>query len=106
MINTKGIPQGKVLAALYNRSQPLGMGMLHFDPKAMTEEQANAILGDSGRVDDIGLKVPNVTYFDYLKGRVMKVNLSNPNEFDERLYDRDNGPGAAQRAIDSIKAAA
>lgn len=41
--------------------------------------------------------------FDYLEGRVLKVNLSNDDGFEEWLYDRDNGNGAAQRAIDSIK---
>lgn len=36
------------------------------------------------------------------KARVLKVELSG-DEFDERLYDRDCGEGAAQRAVDSIK---
>lgn len=34
--------------------------------------------------------------------RVLKVDLSGE-EFDERLYDRDCGEGAAQRAVDSIR---
>ena len=42
------------------------------------------------------------TQFDYLHGRVLKVDLSG-DEFDERLYDRDCGAGAAQRAVDSIR---
>jgi len=41
------------------------------------------------------------TYFDYLKGRVMKVDLSG-DELDPWLYDRDNGHGAAKRVIDSL----
>lgn len=41
------------------------------------------------------------TAYDYLYGRVMKVDLAG-DEFDERLYDRDCGEGAAQRAVDSI----
>ena len=43
------------------------------------------------------------TYFDYLKGRVMKVDLSSDDSFEEWLYDRDNGKGAAQRVIDSLR---
>ena len=39
----------------------------------------------------------------YLHGRVLKVDLSR-DEFDERLYDRDCGEGAAQRAVDSVRA--
>ena len=76
------------LAALYNASQPLGMGILHFDPRPMTIEEAAKLLEQS-------------TYFDYLKGRVMKVDLSG-DEFDPWLYDRDNGEGAAARALASI----
>ncbi len=85
------IPQGKkaeVLAALYNNSRPLGMGFLQADVNDMTTEQAESILKDQ-------------TYFDYLKGRVMKVDLSKE-EFDPRLYDRDNGNGAAMIAVEHI----
>jgi hypothetical protein len=86
MVKTEGLTRGQVFAALYNNSQPLGLGILHYDPAPMTEEEAEARLAQS-------------TYVDYYKGRVVKVDFSNPNEFDERLYDRDNGPGAAQRAV-------
>jgi len=86
MINTKGLDKGMVLAALYNASHPQGMGLLHYDPKPMTVEEANELL----KLD---------TYFDYLKGRVMKVNLSSNDSFNECLYDRDNGTGAAETAI-------
>ena len=41
------------------------------------------------------------SYFDYLKGRVMKVDLSEDDGFEEWLYDRDNGEGAAQSALDN-----
>ena len=45
---------------------------------------------------------PKQLYFDYLYGRIMKVDLSR-DYFDPRLYDRDNGPGAAERAIQRLK---
>lgn len=89
------IPQGckaKVLAALYNASKPLGMGILHFTPEPMTEEDAAQLLSKT-------------TDFDYLKGRVMKVNLSK-DEFDPWLYDRDNGQGAAAAAVSKVLEAA
>lgn len=41
-------------------------------------------------------------YFDYLNGKVLKVDISQ-DEFDPRLYDRDNGENAAQRAIDGLR---
>ena len=86
MINIKGRDKAEVLALLYNHSQPLGMGILHFTPEDMTVEQAQKLIDASGYI------------FDYLKGRVMKVNLSG-DEFDERWYDRDNGQGAAAMAL-------
>jgi hypothetical protein len=86
MINLKDKNKAEVLAKLYNASRPLGMGFLHYEAKDMTTAEAQRIL-------DTGQK-----YFDYLKGRVMKVDLSG-DEFDERLYDRDNGDGTAAAAL-------
>lgn len=90
MVDTKGLKKSAVLAALYNASKPQGFGFLHFDPAPMTEKEAEKIL-------------KNGTYFDYLKGRIMKVDLSDDTCFEERLYDRDNGNGAAQRAINRLR---
>ena len=90
MVNTKGIDQARVLSALYNASKPLGLGRLHFTPEDMKVEEAAELLESQ-------------TYFDYLKGRVMKVELRDENEFGESMYDRDNGAGAAQRVIDSLR---
>jgi hypothetical protein len=91
-INITGLNKAAVLAALYNASRPQGMGFLQYTPEPMTIEQAEALL-DSGQ-----------TYFDYLQGRVMKVDLSNDDSFNDRLYDRDNGEGAAAIAIASLRA--
>lgn len=91
MIDIKGLNKADVLAALYNASRPLGMGFLHYDPKPMTGKEAETYAEQ--------------TYFDYLKGRVMKVKLQG-GEFDERLYDRDNGAGTAQIVVDAVRAGA
>ena len=80
--------KAEVLQALYNASHPLGLGFLQFDPTPMTKEEAIELLNQT-------------TYFDYLKGRVMKVDLSGE-ELETRLYDRDNGEGAAARALSTI----
>ena len=88
MIDLTNKDKAEVLAKLYNNSKPQGLGLLHFDPKPMTVEEARILL-DSGQ-----------TYFDYLQGRVLKVDLSG-DELNPFLYDRDNGPGAAERAINS-----
>lgn len=90
MVDIKGLGKAEVLAALYNNSKPQGLGFLHFDPPKMTVEEAEEILKQT-------------TDFDYLKGRVMKVDLSSDDGFEEWLYDRDNGNGAAQRVIDELR---
>ena len=41
-------------------------------------------------------------YFDYVQGRVMKVDLSG-DSFNPWLYDRDNGEGAAKRIVDTLR---
>ena len=84
-INITGMNKAKILAALYNAARPQGMGLLHYTPEDMTEAEAAELLKQG-------------TYFDYLKGRVMKVDLSK-NELYVALYDRDNGNGAAEAAI-------
>ncbi len=88
MIDISKKSKAKVLAALYNASQPLGLGFMHYDPAEMTEQEAEGLL-------------EKTDYFDYVKGRIMKVQLSG-DTLDPRNYDRDNGEGAAQRAIDAI----
>lgn len=90
MLNLKGLNRAQALAALYNASRPQGMGFLHYNPTPMTEAEAEDHLSKS-------------KYFDYLNGRVMKLDMGR-NEIEPRLYDRDNGEGAAQRAIDAAVA--
>jgi hypothetical protein len=95
MIDIKGLDKAAVLAALYNNSRPVGLGLLHFNPKLMTVEEAREIMTNGSAVDYCKLQK---TSFDYLNGRVMKVNLSQ-DALDPWGYDRDNGEGAAYRAL-------
>ena len=88
-INLKKLDKAEVLAALYNASKPQGLGFLHATDEPMSAKQAKKILKKQ-------------TDFDYLQGRVMKINLGG-DELDPRGYDYDNGEGAAQAAIDSLK---
>ena len=84
-IDISKMNKAEVLAKLYNNSKPLGMGMLHYEPTPMTVNEASELLKEQ-------------TYFDYLKGRVMKIDLSG-NELRVSMYDRDNGEGAAERVL-------
>lgn len=88
MIDVSQIKESELLAALYNASKPLGMGHIHFTPEDMTLEQAEKLLLES-------------TDFDYLHGRVMKVEINGHTLYPDD-YDRDNGKGAAQRVVDSL----
>lgn len=87
-MNISHLSKAKVLAALYNNSKPLGMGAFHGLPGNMSEEEATKLLEDD-------------SYFDYVYGRVLKVDLSG-DELNTSLYNRDLGEGAAERAIASI----
>ncbi|MET7477953.1 hypothetical protein ABZT17_26800 [Streptomyces sp. NPDC005648] len=92
-VNVSGLDKAAVLAALFNASQPLGLGFLNpASAQPMTAQRAAEVLAEAG--DD--------PYFDYLQGRVMKLRL-NDDEIDPRLYDRDNGEGACAAAIKALR---
>lgn len=88
-MNIKNLNKAEILAALYNNSKPQGLGYLEADSENMTKDEARELL-DRGTM-----------YFDYLKGRVMKIDLSR-DELDTWLYNRDNGEGAAEKVIEAI----
>ena len=91
-IDLTGLDKGAVLAALYNASRPLGLGFLDYNPTPMTAKEGTDLL-------------QHQTYFDYLKGRVMKIDLSD-DTLNPWLYDRDNGQGAASHVIDTLRVGA
>lgn len=108
-MDISGIDKAALLAALYNNSKPFGMGFLHYDPTPMTVEEARGILADwpAGSVVDygpsghLGSTAKNL-YFDYFRGRVLKVELSG-DDLNTRLYNRDLGEGVAERIIQSLR---
>ncbi len=91
MIDITGLRKDNVLRALYAAAKPLGMGFLHYTPEPMTQHEADMLLASAG---------PGY-YFDYVVGRGMKVRLGG-DVLNEALYDRDNGPGAALRALQPL----
>lgn len=103
MIDTKGLTTAAVLAALYNRARQQGLGVLRQrGQRGMGEQEAQAVLNE--RAKAMGqLQAPYALYFDYLHGRVLKVDLGDGDGFEERLYDRDNGEGAAAEAIAGLR---
>lgn len=93
-IDIKGLDHAAVLAALYNAARAQGLGMLRFKPEPMTISQARDELKAAGKRGQ--------PYFDYLHGRVMKVQIHG-DSLNPRCYDRDNGQYAAAEAINSIR---
>jgi len=88
-INIEGLDKAEVLASLYNSSKPLGLGILHFKNEDMGVKEAKELLQEN-------------TYFDYLHGRVMKVDLKGT-DIRVGMYDRDNGEGAFASVISSLR---
>lgn len=104
VMNIAGLDRARVLRALWNASdgseRALRAAGIAPVGRSMTVEQAQALLfvqrnrTDANRSDRFGV------YFDYLSGRVLKTLIPfDDDELDLRLYDRDNGPGAGERAI-------
>lgn len=89
-IDIKGMDKAELLAGLYNASKPLGLGFLEATVTPMTRDDALAIIAEEG------------LSFDYLNGRVMKIDLAG-DTLEPWGYDRDNGQGSAAKIVDTIK---
>lgn len=92
-VNIAGLDKAVLLVALYNASQQQGLGFLNpAGCQSLALADARAALAQS-------------SYFDYLNGRVMKVELSG-DELNTWAYNRDNGPGAAEAVVTSLRTSA
>ena len=85
-IDISGLDKARLLQVLYNASRPLGLGFFT-GCSPMTLEQAKEEIKSSANL-----------YFDYVNGRVIKMNLSGDTT-DSYCYDRDNGPGVAAKVV-------
>jgi hypothetical protein len=110
VIDITGIDKAAILAALFNSSAPVGMGLLQADkgPQTMTVEQAREIIDGGGQAATPDYEFKQLTgrpalSFDYVFGRPLKCNLEG-DEFDPWGFDRDNGgEGTAMRVIDQLR---
>jgi len=87
-VDISGIDKVALIKALFYNAKPLGMGFLHYDAKHSLSDDEAENLVRSGT--------------DYVKGRVMKINVSDDTVY-TRLYNRDNGPGAAEKVIERLR---
>lgn len=88
MVNIQGIDKVKLLEALWKKSQPAAFFRMQgiSPPSFNMNEAQQAVKG----------------YIDYFNGRVIKCNLSG-DEVDVWGFDRDNGNGAFQSVVDSLR---
>lgn len=98
MVDIRGLDKAEVVLALWNASQMQGMSFLGYHGE-MSLEQIRADIEERKHKDFEG---NDSIYFDYLNGKVMKVDVGQ-DEFDPRLFDCDCGEGTAQRAIDNLR---
>lgn len=91
MINIKGLSKSQVLHALWHASKARRISFI-------------GLLGESFTLEDAQKEVDDqpCLYFDYVAGHIIKCDLSK-DEFDERLFDKDNGDGAAAKAIENLR---
>jgi hypothetical protein len=89
-LDISGLDKAELLAGLYNRSKPLGLGFLEATQEDMTVDEARRIIQQQG------------PRFDYLNGRVMKIDLGG-DTLNPRGFDRDNGAGATQSVVQAIR---
>jgi hypothetical protein len=89
-LDIRGIDKARVLKALFNHST-------FISPVAQLTGQTRGNLSTEEARDTLASQGPYL-YFDYLFGRLLKVDLSS-DDINLRLYDRDNGVGAGEWAI-------
>lgn len=92
-INIAGLDKVEVLLALYHQSNYQGLGVVEAFSGLTREKAAEAVAHHAANP-----RFGEVIYFDYVCGRVIKCEIGE-DELDPRLYDRDNGEGAAARAL-------
>jgi len=90
-MNITGLDKAEILRDLYNGSKLQGLGFL--------QAAADMDIEDARKE----LKANPSGYFDYLHGRVMKINLRS-DTLETHLYNRDNGENAAEEIIAKIEA--
>jgi hypothetical protein len=94
LVSIAGLDKAKVLKALHDGSKAQGVSFMHLRELSL-EDCEGIISQEAGEGNDD-------LYFDYLAGKVMKVAIGG-DEFNPCGYDRDNGPGAAQKVIDLLR---
>jgi len=89
-VSIEGIDKVALVQALYAGAKCQGMGIFAFKEGPLPQEQA----------EDLA----DAPHLDYVRGRVMKCSVAGDTMRTD-LYNRDNGPGAAEQIIDALRVA-
>jgi hypothetical protein len=102
MISYEGLDEAVLIHGLYHGTGSLGLntptGIIDFvnGGARVTVEAVAADIAERNRDGQIRI--------DYYRGRPLKVNLdTEAKTFEERLYDRDAGEGAAARVVAALQ---
>lgn len=106
IVDISGLNKAKVLKTLWDDSKSLGMSVLGMSHEFALWYSLEMSLGNKNNKMPLefaekGIQSNPTLYFDYFEGRVIKCDISG-DTFDATLYDRDNGEGSAQAAIDKL----
>jgi len=83
------LEKANVLAALYNAAKPAFKQMSSYDPSPMTYKEAKQLTFSH-------------SHFSHIKGRILLI-IFIENSFNPKLYDKNNGEGAALKVIESLR---
>jgi hypothetical protein len=87
-VNIAGIDKVALVQALYANAKCQGMGQLAYKSGPLPQKEA--------------VTLSEAAHLDYVKGRVMKCSVAG-DTIRTDLYNRDNGPDAAERIIDTVR---
>ncbi len=90
-MNIAGLDKAAVLAALYAVAKPRIEDHPAYTPGPMNAGQAAQALAEKP-----------LQYFDFVGGRFMKIDI-HLETVDTFLFNRDNGEGAAEKAIAALR---
>lgn len=76
-IEVTGVDLVELVKAVYDNSRPQGLGLMHYQPGGLTDEQAKSLIGYDG-------KIP--VSLDYVSGRACKFVVFRDGE---QLFIRD-----------------
>lgn len=100
LVDIKGLDKAAVLVVLWYNSRMQGKSSSGYKGE-LTLRRAKELIEQHRHTY---LKGEERIYFNYLNGKVIKIDLA-PDVIDTCLYDRDNGEGAGENAIEKLRLA-